>query len=146
MASFLFFVVVRVWLGFRFYIYFLFLFCCPYFRQPVNASASVYFQAVTWTPFSSYMWLVRRWQRRRLESCCCCSGAVWREGGRVAIKPRSPTLRVSLWRKKADGEGVRERGIKGPSNPLYLPTTGVCFPTLYCPSTRTQKKTSLYLD
>lgn len=83
-----------------------------------------------------------------LVSCCCCNSwcrGFWEGGG--AIKRGSPTLRASLWRRKVNGEGYSTWRQGPPQNPLYLPTTGVCFPALNRPGTRTLKnKTFLYLD
>lgn len=73
-----------------------------------------------------------------LVSCCCCSSLCRRCGeGGGSIKTRSPTPRTSLWRRKVKREGWSTWHQGTPPNPLYLPTTGVYFPALYRPGTRT---------
>lgn len=96
------------------------------------------FRTVTWRLIhSSYMWLVRPWQALGLVRCSCCS-SLWRsceEEGGSCIKAHSQAPDLH------SGGGKRVFGLVNVSprdlQPLYLPTTGVYFPTLYRPSTRT---------
>ena len=145
---------VDVWLCFHPFFFF-FSPCPPHFRRAVKAAR---FHAVYLCLFSE------RWRERRTPPICGSSGGRGRlvgelwlleqevggggGGGRGRYKnPLRHSESLTLEEESEQGGSVNVAPKDPPSNPLYLLVTGVCFPALNRPGTRTLTKTttSLYL-